>query len=368
MPTNAIAHAKDRVVSLMSWWKASRLGRAFRQYGLANGALLSGGITYKALFSLFAALTIGFTAFARVLGSDQELLESVVGGINNAIPGLITTPDTQGILQMDALVLSSSVNLASVVAVLVLLWSVITCMDAIRSSVRVMFALPPQGDSAVKAKIRGLIAFVGVGIGVLLSSVIGLLASSIGRIIDDSVDLGQFGAVGLKLFTFAVSAAFDVAVFFLIVRLLSSVKAPQKDLLFGGLIAAGGFAVIRALGTSIVTGSANNNPLFATGAVLVTILVWLYLCARILLTAAAFTANTPSALLDRLEDEQFALARKQAHTGDVVPEVRWEYPSTQTGEDISDSDQRAGKSLRKKLFLTALISVSIGAIFGRQSK
>lgn len=364
MPPKDISSLKRQVGVAITWWKTSRLGRAFRQYNLANGAVLSGGITYKALFSLFAGLTIGFTVFARVLGNDESLKNSVVDAVNSAIPGLISTSTSKGILSMDSLVLGSTINTTSVIAVVVLLWSVITCMEAVRSSVRVMFALPPQSSNAVKARLRGLLVFACVGLGIILSSALGIAASALGRIIDKNVDIGNIGAGGLQALSFAMSIAFDAVLFVVVVRLLAGIKTTKLDLLYGGLMAAGGFAIIRALGTTAVSGSVKNNPLFATGAVLVTILVWLYFYSRILLTAVAFTANSSSALLDHLEDEQFALARKRAHASDDMPEVQWTIPDDHsTFVDLSQATQRK----RGRLLATVFVSALIGHFVGRRS-
>ena len=48
---------------------------------------------------------------------------------------------------------------------------------------------------------------------------------------------------------------------------------------------------MRVLGASVVAGSAGGNPLLASFAVLVTLLAWINLIARIMLLAAAWTAD-----------------------------------------------------------------------------
>jgi membrane protein len=51
--------------------------------------------------------------------------------------------------------------------------------------------------------------------------------------------------------------------------------------------------VVRVLGTSVVAGSASSNPILTSFAVIVTLLVWMNLIARIVLLAAAWTADPP---------------------------------------------------------------------------
>ena len=74
---------------------------------------------------------------------------------------------------------------------------------------------------------------------------------------------------------------------------LAGEHAPWRDLRWGAVIAGVGIGVVRILGTEVVAGSVNKNPLFTSVAVIVTLLVWVNLIARIVLLAAAWTADPP---------------------------------------------------------------------------
>src|SRR5699024_12631773 len=76
----------DRIKALMDWWKRTRVARMLARYGVANGAMLSGGIAFSAVFSIFAALVIGFSAFMLVIGNNLELRDQVIDTINGALP------------------------------------------------------------------------------------------------------------------------------------------------------------------------------------------------------------------------------------------------------------------------------------------
>src|SRR5699024_722121 len=52
-----------RLKALLQWWRGTRIARMLARYGVSNGAMLSGGVAFSALFSIFAALVIGFTVF-----------------------------------------------------------------------------------------------------------------------------------------------------------------------------------------------------------------------------------------------------------------------------------------------------------------
>ena len=108
-------------------------------------------------------------------------------------------------------------------------------------------------------------------------------------------ELGWGGASTVAVGVAGALVAFvvDAAVFVLVVRVLADEHPPRRDLLRGAAIAAAGIGVVRILGTSVVAGSATKNPVLASFAVVVTLLVWVNLIARIVLLAAAWTANPP---------------------------------------------------------------------------
>ena len=306
--TSPLASLVSRVQAILEWWKGTRPARALTRYSQVNGALLCGGIAYSAIFSLFAGLTIGYTAFMTVLGSNSELRESLLTSIDKALPGLITINGQEGLIDPDSLVMDASLNAASIIAVVVLLVSAISCMGAIRSSVRVMFGLPPGGGNAILAKLRDLAGFVTVGLALVVSAALGIVLNSALGWVLSLVGIEDTSTVLLPLAGAVVSFAIDMGTFAVVVLLLAGARPPRRDLWQGAALAAVGFGVVRFLGTSVVARGADANPIVASFAVIVTLLIWINISARILLTAAAFTANLPQELLEREADEKVALA------------------------------------------------------------
>ena len=258
--------------------------------------MLTGGIAYAALFSVFAALTIGYTIFMAVLGSNDELRQKVLDAVNESLPGLIKTGDGSGMIDPDSLVLSGSLTITGIIAVVVLLLSAIAAMAALRLAVRAMFAPeagPGAGGNAVLGKARELGGFVGMAFAVLLSAVLTTGVASAASWILDALGWGSSTTVVLRVIGILVAFVIDAAIFLLVVTVLAGEHAPWRDLRRGAVIAAVGIGVVRILGTEVVAGSVNKNPLFASVAVIVTLLVWVNLIARIVLLAAAWTADPP---------------------------------------------------------------------------
>lgn len=283
----------DGVKKLLEWWKNSRLGRALTRYGKANGALLSGGITYSALFSIFAALTISFTVFIAIVGNNTALRDAVLDSLDSALPGIVDTGDG-GLLAPEDLELSTAGGVVGVIAVLVLINTATTVMAALRTGVRAMFGILAPKESPVMGKVRDLLGFVGLALAVVLTSALGLAAGALGTALLELIGLQDAPFAGglLRGLGFAVALAMDTLVFILIYRVLAGVRPPRRDLVLGSVVAAIGAGVLRVGGTTLVS-SVADNPLLASFAAIITLLLWVNLVVRITLMVGAFSANPP---------------------------------------------------------------------------
>jgi len=287
-----------RVQALLAWWQRTRPARANARFGEAGGGVLTGGIAYAALFSVFAGLTIGYTVFMAVLGGNESLRQSVLDAIDANLPGLVDTGgDSSGLIDPESLQFSAGLGLASIIAFVVLLMSAISAMAALRTAARAMFGEPASGgENAVLDKARQLGAFVGLGVAILLSAVLGIATTTAADWLLGLVGLedSTAGAITVRVLGILVAFVVDAATFCLIVVLLAGIRPPWKDLRGGAIIAGIGLGVVRVLGTSVVAGSASKNALLTSFAVIVTLLVWMNLISRIVLLAAAWTADPPA--------------------------------------------------------------------------
>ncbi|WP_307868465.1 YihY/virulence factor BrkB family protein [Cellulosimicrobium cellulans] len=290
---SAVRRTRERVEALVERWKDSRAGRATYRYLDARGALLCGGIAYSALFSLFAALTIGYTVFMQVLGGSAELMDAVFGEINELVPGLIAVDGEKGIIDPGDLLLSHGLSVTSVVAGVVLLFSVVSFMYHLRGAVRTMFGVSDVGQSVLLARARALLGFLLLALSMLVSAVASIAVSSIGYRLLASLGLSGGPAVLVTGAGLVVSVLLDAVVVVVVVTLLAGVRVPRRDLVVGALTAAVAFGGLRYLGSSFVAGSASRNALLASFAVLVTLLILVNFTARILLAVCAWMADPP---------------------------------------------------------------------------
>ncbi|MEK8228394.1 YihY/virulence factor BrkB family protein [Oerskovia sp. M15] len=279
-----------RAKAVLAWWNTTRPARALAQYGVQRGALLCGGMAYSALFSLFAGLTIFYTAFMAFLGNREELREEIFKQLDKAIPGLIDQGDgNDGIIRPDQLILDSGISISSIVAVVVLLFSAVSFMAALRTSTRAMFSLTDLGQNPVLSKLRELGGFAVLGFSVVISAAATVIVQSLGaRIFGD----GALAAVLVPVGGILVGLVFDAIVVLLIIRFVAGVRPPRRTST-SALAAAAAFGTLRYLGTSIIVGSSSRNALLGSFATFVTILLLANFVTRILLMVAAWIADPP---------------------------------------------------------------------------
>jgi membrane protein len=283
---------RERVDAVAAWWRATRPARALARFGAAGGGLLTGGIAYSTFFSILAALTLGWTVFAAVLGRHEALRTQVLDALDTTLPGLVARDGREGLISPDQIRLSAGVSVAGVVAVVTLLLSAVSAVSALRTAVRAMLGAQDR-PNAVVGKLHELAGLAGIAFSVLVSAVLTLTLSTITDRL--AAWLGHPGAAGptVRVFGVVVSFVVDAATFVLVVRVLAGQKPPWRDLLTGAAIAGVGIGALRLLGTAVVSGSIRSNPVLAPFATVVVLLAWVNLMARIVLTAAAWTADPP---------------------------------------------------------------------------
>ncbi|SNT16812.1 membrane protein [Micrococcales bacterium KH10] len=287
--TKGLGRVLAFVKGVLQWWKASRGGRTMDRYNQAAGALLCGGIAYTAVFSIFAALVIGYTTVTMIVGNNDELKDQMLSGVDQFIPGLVDT-GSGGALTPEQLMLTTGRGLTSIIAAAVLLWSAISFMGGLRTAVQTVLHTEPVSENAVIGKLKDLGGYVVLFAAVLLTSALSWTMSLAGSWLSE-----RLGSTALTTAANVVGIALiiivDIAVFSYVMVVLGRVKPKRKDLIIAGFAVGLVIEALRLAGTQIVTGSASKNALLASFAVIVTLLLVVNLVARVALMAAAWLAE-----------------------------------------------------------------------------
>jgi len=282
---------------LAARWGASRPGLAWARYTGARGNILAAGVGYFAFFSIFPAVALAFAVFGFVLRGHPDLLSSVFDQLGAYLPGLIRDaqhPD--GLIPMRA-PQAVALTVTGATAFVILVLGGLGWLGATREGVRAVFGLQGSTGTLVSTKVRDLGVLLALGSGIalvaVLTSVVGAGAGQTARW------LGIPGQAWLLVLTgFAVSVLADTSLMMILLRVVSGVQAPLRDLTQGALFGGVGLSLLKLFAATLLP-RLTANPLFASVAIVVGLLIWLNLIARLTLIAAAWAANDVDALNGR---------------------------------------------------------------------
>ena len=287
--------------------------RVYRAYSLRGGNLSAAGMSFQALFATFAAVWVGFSIAAFVAAGNTAALKTIADFINALVPGLLSS---DGVIDPEKLISRTTLGVTSALSLLIVGYTSLNWLDYTRVAMRRMFDLPPDAGNFVLRKARDLGIALLFGIAIVISTLISLTSTtSLGWLlgvlgITDSATL----TVSIKIVTALVLLAFDTALLAGLIRLLSAVKIPVDRLWKGALWGGIGLGVLK-VAWGVVIGGAGSNPLLAGFALLVGLLIWFNLVARIYLLAVAWIAvGMDDAGIAVLDSSQQKRVQPAAHT------------------------------------------------------
>ncbi len=266
--------------------------RVFQHYGARRGPLLSQGLSYQAIFAVFAALWVGFSVLGAVLQSQPRLLSALVDLLGTYVPGLFDDGSGTGAVDPEQLVQSVPFTITGVIALVVLLFTATGWLSSGREAVRALVGLPSPQTNPVLAIAKDLGLALAFGAALLLSA-----ALSIGSTTATTAVLGWVGVDDASTLAVVVTSgvgillmlALDALILALFYRIVSGVAIPFRLLWQGALIGAVALGVLKILGTTLL-GGATSNPLLASFAVIIGLLIWFNLVCQVILLGAAWIA------------------------------------------------------------------------------
>ena len=298
--------------ALLTRLQATHAWRTWQRYGNARGAVLAGGVTYLGFFSMVPALVLGFTVFGFVLRNQPDLFDRVVASISQTLPGMVK-PDanSEGIIDASNPPTPNALTITGAISLVTMVLGGLGWLDALREGVRAIFGLPTLQINPVKGKLRDLWLLATLGLAVLASGLLSTVVNAAGPFLLRLVHIGdgsRTGTVLLSAAAIAVVFVVDLAIMLVVLRLLSGIKLPRRDLMHGAVFGAVGLGVLK-LTSGILLKSAANKPLLASFAVIIGLLLLINLISRVMLLAAAWAATTA--------EGRGHLATGEATTGDA---------------------------------------------------
>jgi len=261
--------------------------RAFLRYSEHRGPMLADSVTYRALFSVFAGVLLGFSAAALWLAGNPTAWQALIDAVDSAIPGLV---GDGGLIDPDAVDVPVGLSVTGILSLVGLLGAAIGAIGSLRTAMRVVCDQVSDDVPFYWVMLRNLALAIGAGGALAVSAAATVLGTAgldvvagwVGLQPDDP--LISWGSRWVAIIaTFALDAVAVAGLF----RVLSGVAAPAKALWSGALLGAVGLTVLQQL-SGLFVGGAASNPLLATFASLIALLLWFNLSAQVILIATSF--------------------------------------------------------------------------------
>ncbi|WP_136706668.1 YihY/virulence factor BrkB family protein [Agromyces sp. H66] len=284
----------ERVTTLTNKTLALFPVRVWRHFLARNGFLLSAGMSYQALFAIFAAVYVVFAVAGIWLTGNERTLEAFVLLLNTYAPGLI---GEHGVISTDELtaIASTSTSLfgwTGAVALAGLIWTAIAWITLSRMAVRSIFGLPKDNRAYLYLKARDLLAGLAFGTIILVATVLSVVATSFFGWLLNLIGLaGDRGWQAGLLQSGAVLVVFviDTLALAVLFRFLSGAAMPWRRMWVGSLLGSAAISVLQFLSGFLVS-ETSSNPLLATFAVFIALLLWFRLTSIVMLVAASWIA------------------------------------------------------------------------------
>ncbi len=273
----------DAMLARVLRWRAVR---TWLLYAEKHGPALADGITYRALFSVFAAVLLGFSVAGLWLSGNRQALAALVRAVDAAVPGLI---GSDGLIDPTTIAAPTGLSIAGAASLVGLIGAALGAIGSLRIALRTLAGRLADDVQWYWVILRNLGLAAGIGVGFALSAAATVIGSfGIDRI---AVLLGAEHAVAAawteRIVSLVVVFALDTALVASVFAVLSGVRADARTLWAGAAIGGAGLLVLQQLSTLFVR-SASANPLLASFAALIALLLWLNLSSQVVLLAGAW--------------------------------------------------------------------------------
>jgi YihY family inner membrane protein len=318
-----------RVIARLDRRQRAHAGLGFpvavlKKFGEDRASSLAALSAYYAFFSLFPLLLAFVSVLGFVLEGDPELREDVIDTALERIPVIGAE------LRDDVQPLSGS-GVALAIGLVGALWAGLGVTVALDRAFAEIWDVPRLDQpSGLKARARGLLVIVVLGVTLIAATVLTGIATG-----------GGIDGAAQRVLAIAGSLAVNAVVFVAVFALLTPRRPAIRELLPGVALAAAGLSVLQSLGgwyvDRTITGADATYGVFA---LVIGLLSWFFLAAHLVLVAAEVNVVLarrlwPRSLAGDLTPADERALRRLAEAGRRDPrqriEVSFEERSGRTG-------------------------------------
>lgn len=286
---------------VIAWALARRPVRAALLYSERRGPMLADSVTYRALFSVFAGVLLGFSIAALWLSGNPDAWRAIIDAVQSAVPGLI---GEDGVIDTKDLRSPASFSIAGIISLVALIGSALGAIGSLRTAIRVIAGTVQDDILFIWVMVRNLLLGLGIGVAFVLAAGITFVGQLGATWIADLLGLpsdSPLVAWTVRLLSLLVVFALDAGLIIGAFLLLSGVRPAARSLWTGALLGAFGLIVLQQL-SGLFVGGATSNPLLASFASLLALLIWLNVSTQVILVASAYIVTAEEERTDRLHE------------------------------------------------------------------
>ena len=265
--------------------------RAYQHFTTVKGNRLAAAVTYFGFLSLFPLLAIAFAAFGIVLANNPDVEQQVFDAIGDALPGFVGGEDAP----INPETLKDAATTAGVIGAILLLFTGTGLVDAIREALHVVWSKGDVKVNFVLRKLADVLLLLVVGVIIIASVAVSSVTTSFANVAARCRRLGGLGDCARAVLGAddCSRVALDTVVILVLFLRLSGASPPWRDAVKGALLGAIGVELVKLLATSLL--GAMRNPVYATIALVIGLLIWIDIVARLLILAASWTVTLAGA-------------------------------------------------------------------------
>ncbi|WP_442853101.1 YihY/virulence factor BrkB family protein [Arthrobacter sp. MA-N2] len=264
--------------------------RAFNLYNLHNGPLLSAGIGFTMFFSITALLATGFAVTGLVLSGQPQLVDSIVSSVATSAPGLLKTRGGNGLVDPHDLLNPTGLGWTAAIAAVVTVFSALGWIAGIRQGLRGVFGLDPLQENPLLMKARDAGTLLLLGVALVVSAGVSLVfGTATGWIIERLGLADTVGGPVTWLVRTAVPLVLNWATAVIMFRFAGRLKLRRRAFFEGTVLAGIGTTILQIFSTELLA-NAGRNPLLASFAIIIGLLIWFNLVSQVYLVSAAWAA------------------------------------------------------------------------------
>ncbi|PWV44809.1 YihY/virulence factor BrkB family protein [Nocardiopsis sp. L17-MgMaSL7] len=261
------------------------LVRAYGRYSDRNGTQLAGAVTYFAFLSFFPLLALAFAVVGFLASQQVELTSYLERALDEVLPGLSDQLPMEQIAK-------ARVG-ASVIGLLGLLYAGLNSVSALREALHTIWLNSlRQGPNFLVRKLVDLLVMIALGTALLFTVAFTsfMQTATVWMLSLVGLDGSLVANLSLRALALVIAIGVNMCLFVLAFALLSGTGRPTAQMWRGALLGAVGFEILKNVATQLLAGTL-GNPVYASFAVLVGLLVWINLVMRVIMFSAAWTAT-----------------------------------------------------------------------------